>query len=62
MRHLGGQPAAGAVLEAVSEGCNQLQEEDTTNEQGVWYRVVVVGVHDLMNLTALSVLLARHNR
>lgn len=41
MRHLGGQVVAGAVLEAVSEGCNQLQEEDATNDQGWLTRYLI---------------------
>ncbi|KHN71026.1 Nodal modulator 1, partial [Toxocara canis] len=36
--HLAGQPVASSVVEAVSEQCSQLQEEDVTSEQGM-YRV-----------------------
>lgn len=33
-----GQPVPTMIIEAVSEQCNQLQEEDTTNENGE-YRI-----------------------
>lgn len=34
MRHLAGQPVGQAAVQAVSEGCGQVQEEDVTNDDG----------------------------
>ena len=36
VRHLAGQPVSSVAVEAVSEDCNQLQEEDTTTEEGTF--------------------------
>uniref|UniRef100_A0A914VZ87 Nodal modulator 3 n=1 Tax=Plectus sambesii TaxID=2011161 RepID=A0A914VZ87_9BILA len=36
VRHLAGQSVAQAAVQAVSEGCGQVQEEDVTNEEGAF--------------------------